>query len=251
MKNAYCSDVGKDCSSESEGYGSDYTCVRDENPGETIRTKDVSSCCLDDCKRGCEADLICGENEVCKGNQWAQDSVDENCCMSQCVPASKGGSWWWIILIIVILVAGVLIYFFVIKKKGKKEELDEFGFPKKGEEKSEDEFSDFDLGAVASKPSPKEKDFDKNFLAPRAEPKSVPRPTVETLKSKPAGQYRVPADLFSTRVIPREMPKAKPKAKIIEKTVTKTVTKTVKPKKGKDESEFEDILGKLKKISKK
>jgi len=251
MKNEYCSDIGKDCSSESQGYGSEYTCVDNSgNPGQTMRTKDVSECCLDECKRGCEADKICGENEVCKGNQWAQDSVDESCCLSECV-AKKGTSWWWIIIVIIILIAGVLVYFFVIKKKGKKEELDEFGFPKKGGKENMDEFADFDLGAVAaSKPSQKKEDLNNRFL-PIAEPKSVPRPTVETLKSKPAGQYKVPADLFSTRVIPREMPKAKPKAKTVEKTVTKTVTRTIKPKKSKDESEFEEVLGKLKKISKK
>jgi hypothetical protein len=264
IKDEVCSYVGKDCSSTEQGYGPEYSCVSGTDPGQTTRTKDVAECCLNDCKKGCAPDKICTESQVCQGNQWAQDSVEDNCCLSECKAASKGGSLWWIIIIIIVVVALILVYFFVIKKKkGKKEELDEFGFPKKGEGPSEgDEFSDFESAMKAetmSGPSKKEDTFGKKSSIPifksaeKSQIGTVPRPTLQSLKNKPAAEYKVPANLFSTRVIPRQMPTSRTKPHV-ERTVTKTVTKTtVKAagKKTKDEDDFEEVLGKLKKISKK
>ncbi len=269
IKDEVCSYIGKDCNSVEQGYGSEYACIGGYGlgPGETIRTKDVAECCLDDCKRGCDIDKICGENEVCSGNQWAQDSVEENCCLSRCSASSGGGWWWWIIIIILVIVAAILVYFFVIKKKGKKEELDEFGFPKKkGGPGEGDEFSDFESAMKSeTMPSPSKKQgiFGKKVSpmplfkpSGKGQNNAVPRPTIQNLKNKPADEYKVPANLFSARVIPRQMPKSNLKGRAkphIEKTVTKTITKTtIKPsRKTKDEDDFEEVLGKLKKISKK
>jgi hypothetical protein len=214
VKDSTCSSAGgKDCSY----LGSEYQCVDSTgNTGTEIKTTDVSSCCMDDCKKPCASAKVCASSSQCKQiDQSAMAPSSGVCCATEC--QTKANLWWLVILAIVIIL-GIFIYFFVIKKK-KKETGDE------GE--NVDEFSDF------SKPSTTKKSETALFQPFKPNQTSAPAPgkragTGNVKSEEPFGD--VPEDLPADF---EEQPKSRAKRKT------------------KAETELEETLGKLKKMSKK
>ena len=209
IKDQTCSELGgKDCTD----LGSEYQCVDSSgSPGETTKTKDITECCVDDCKKTCASDKLCKTNQKC--SQYDTSAVEPNCCLNKC--ESKKSPLLLIVIIIVIVLA-IFIYFFVFRKKKNKEE-------------NADEFSEF------SQPSGKStKKSEESLFMPRNKQVSEPDfgnefPSEEPKLSKPEKKRTENFKFSGAHGIPNSRAKAKTKA----------------------EEELEETLGKLKKMTKK
>jgi hypothetical protein len=165
---------GKDCTE----LGTEYSCVDSSgSPGELIKTRDLTECCKDDCKKACSADKLCTGTQKC--SQYDVEAVEPNCCLNKC--ESKKSPLLLIIIIIVIILA-IFVYFFVFRKKEKKPKEDEFGeFSEQGKPKSSKEeeslflpantkeITEADLGAGFEEQQPEEKKTEKKKGKSKAE----------------------------------------------------------------------------------
>lgn len=127
---------GKDCATD---FGIDYQCVDSlGSPGNLIKTKDLSECCMDDCLRTCDSSKICDSGACKQIDTSAIAPANGVCCMTEC---SSKKNYTWLIILLIVLIIAVLVYFFVFKKK------------KKDKEENVDEFSDFSQPTKPTKKS--------------------------------------------------------------------------------------------------
>lgn len=246
IQNVQCSSVGKDCSSSP--YGPDYSCLDSSGTtGRTMRTRDVTECCLDDCKKTCSPSNICTAEETCPDDQWDNSAggASARCCLQACESETTGGGFpWWIIIVLVILAIIAVVYFMFFKKKPKKKdeeieggELPEVGL---GSRKSDDAEEFKNSKFFGSKPFQPFKPFQ-----PAGMPQPQSRPVVRPTPTRPAFAPFSP--------LPQQAQQRKPVGKVTTKKVTKT-TRVVKKSGGgktKAEQDLEATLGKLKKMTKK
>jgi cbb3-type cytochrome oxidase subunit 3 len=212
IRDATCASIGKNCNSAP--YGPGYQCVMNGSTGSLVATRDITECCLNDCKKSCDSDKICSSDETCEGDEWDQSSIQDRCCLSTCKSAG-GRSLWWLFVIIIVIIAVIVVYFFVFRKKKPASEESEAG-----------EFEEFPLGPGPQEPKKKEVEpFEKKFEMPVFKPFSL----------KPTQTQKPVQKIEQRQRTEAEAPIEKPK----------------QSKKSKAEEELEETLGKLKKLTKK
>ncbi len=170
IKDNTCSGLGgKDCSD----LGSEYRCVDSiGSPGDNVKTKDVTECCIDNCKKTCDSDKLCTGSQKC--SQLDANAVESNCCLTKC---ENKKSPWLLIIIIIVIVLVLFIYFFVFRKK------------KKPKEENIGEFSEF------SQPSDKTKKSEESMFLP-SKNKQISEPDFneeypkEEIKPKKTGKIK-------------------------------------------------------------